>query len=378
MLRSMFSQPAIADPPRRVWRDWVLLGAVYAAAMLETALRTDMVWRVPSFILALAIGPTVLFRRTHPLPALAIAFGAVAAVDVAALIANVEWEGHYSMAFLLTLPYAVFRWGSGRDGALSLLVLLLPTVLGALGQPNPVGNAFGGAVIVLLSALLGAVVRYEFDLMRRRVDDARTEQREEIARDLHDTVAHHVSAIAVQAQAGRAVAANDPLTAVDTLAVIEEEASRTLAEMREMVAALRSDDDQVALTPTAGVTDIEQLVTTTPGSLPVQIDLRGDLDDLRPAVNSALYRLAQESITNARRHAKNASTVEVVVNGETDCLRLTVSDDGDTSGATGPAGHGLIGMAERAKLLGGSFRAGIDRSKGWTVEVVLPREGARA
>ncbi|MEO1057999.1 MAG: histidine kinase dimerization/phosphoacceptor domain-containing protein, partial [Actinomycetota bacterium] len=216
VLRSMFSQPAIADPPRRVWRDWVLLAAVYAAAVLETALRTDMVWRVPSLIVALAIGPTVLFRRTHPLVALTIAFGAVAAVDVAALIAGVEWDGHYAMAFLLTLPYAVFRWGSGRDGALSLLMLLAPTILGSLGQPNPVGNAFGGAVIVLLSALVGAVVRYEFDLMRRRVDDARTEQREEIARDLHDTVAHHVSAIAVQAQAGLAVAANDPMTAVET------------------------------------------------------------------------------------------------------------------------------------------------------------------
>ncbi len=374
----MFSQPAIADAPRRVWRDWVLLGAVYVTAVLETALRTDTVWRIPSLIVALAVGPTVLFRRTHPLTALTIAFGAVAAVDVAALVAGVVWDGHYAMAFVLTLPYAVFRWGSGRDGALSLLVLLAPTILGSIAQPNPVGNAFGAAAIMLLSASLGAVVRYEFDLMRRRVDDARTEQREEIARDLHDTVAHHVSAIAVQAQAGRAVAANDPLMAVDTLAVIEEEASRTLAEMREMVAALRSDDDQVALAPTAGVTDIEGLVTTTPGSLPVRIDLRGDLDDLRPAVNSALYRLAQESITNARRHAKNASTVEVVVNGEPDCLRLTVSDDGDTSGASGPAGHGLIGMAERAKLLGGSFRAGIDRTNGWTVEVVLPREGARA
>lgn len=375
----MFSQPAIADPPRRVWRDWVLLSAVYLGAVLETALRSDMVWRVPSLILVLAVGPTLLFRRTHPLAVLTVAFGAVAAVHVAALIVDVEWDGDYSMAFVLTLPYAVFRWGSGREGAWSLVVLLLaPTIVGSLGQPNPVGTAFGSAVIVLLAALLGAVVRYEFDLMRRRVDDARTEQREEIARDLHDTVAHHVSAIAVQAQAGRAVAEQRPEAAVDTLAVIEEEASRTLAEMREMVAALRSDDEKVALTPTAGVADIERLVATTPGSLPVRIDLRGDLDDLRPAVNSALYRLAQESITNARRHAKNASTVDVVVKGEPDHLRLTVSDDGDANGSTGPAGHGLIGMAERAKLLGGSFRAGIDRTEGWTVEVVLPRDGARA
>ena len=104
------------------------------------------------------------------------------------------------------------------------------------------------------------------------------------------------------------------------------------------------------------------------------MELSDDLDDLGPPVDAAIYRIAQESITNAVRHARRATRVDVSVAGESDCVRLTVRDDGD-AGSTGRsgAGYGLVGMAERAMLLGGTLEAGPDPDGGWTVSAVLPR-----
>ena len=132
----------------------------------------------------------------------------------------------------------------------------------------------------------------------------------------------------------------------------------------------------VSLAPLRGVNDIERLVEPN-GRPPVDVALSGDLDGLRPSVDAALYRLAQESITNALRHARHATRVSVTVSGEDQWVRLAVRDDGE-AGTTDPrssAGFGLIGMAERARLLGGSLEAGPNGTRGWTVQAVLPRSG---
>ena len=224
-----------------------------------------------------------------------------------------------------------------------------------------------------LVAAVGVAVRYQDKEHHRGLDQVKLFEREQLARELHDTVAHHVSAIAIRAQAGRVVAASDPAAALDALAVIEEEASRTLAEMRAMVGALRQGEEP-DLAPQRGVADIERLATGGAGPR-VDVELSGDLDGLRPSVDATLYRLAQESITNARRHARHATRIEVTVHGDEDCVRLTVGDDGD-AGAFDPrssSGFGLLGMAERAKLLGGTLEAGPSRNRGWTVQAVLPR-----
>ena len=125
--------------------------------------------------------------------------------------------------------------------------------------------------------------------------------------------------------------------------------------------------------------DLERLARSA-GDLPsVEVDLSGDLDDLRPSVGAAVYRIAQESVTNAVRHARHATHIQVRVAGDADCVRLTVSDDGQAGPTgSGPPGYGLVGMTERAALLGGSLVAGPGSERGWTVDAVLPRAGAPA
>lgn len=371
----MLAEPAVEDPPRRVWRDRALFVAIICAAVLETIFRADVPNRPASLVFTLLASTTVLFRRTNPLRAVIISFGFVTIADVIMSLLDRGQIELYSMAFFLLLPYALARWASGRDALLGLLIVDLAWLADIVFQYPGLGDAIGGAVFLMFPAALGAIVRLEGSSRQRELDEVRFRERAQLARELHDTVAHHVSAIAIQAQAGRAVAAMKPATAVEVLGTIEEEASRTLAEMRSMVSALRNDDDP-ELAPQLGVAAIERLARSSAVRPDVTVELGGNLDELRPSLDAALYRLAQESITNAIRHARNASRVDVHVNGLHHVIRLTVSDDGAPSGfdAVNGSGYGLVGMAERAKLLGGTFEAGPRPGGGWTVSAVLPRE----
>ena len=379
--RSLWAEPRVPDAPGRVWRDWALVSALVPVVVLEGAFREDLVWRALSMAVALALLPTLLWRRTHPLQSVAAAFGLLAVVEVASLILGDDWRGLDATVFVMLLVYALFRWGSGRDAVIGLAILSIPLLLSAFdaqmhSDEIPLSEVAEGALFVLLVAAVGASVRYADKARRRGMDQMKLLEREQLARELHDTVAHHVSAIAIRAQAGRVVASTDPAAAVEALAVIEQEASRTLAEMRTMVSALRQGEEP-DLTPQRGVAQVEDLATS-PGERPrVDVELSGDLDGLPPSVDAAIFRLAQESITNAVRHARHATRVQVAVRGEPDCVRMTVHDDGDP-GPFDPrtaTGFGLVGMAERAKLLGGTLEAGPTRN-GWTVTAVLPR-GAR-
>jgi signal transduction histidine kinase len=156
--------------------------------------------------------------------------------------------------------------------------------------------------------------------------------------------------------------------------VVEEQASRTLEEMRSMVGALR-DGDHADLSPPQGVHDIERLARSDGPGPRVRVQLNGSLRDLRPSLDAALYRLAQEAITNARRHAEHATHVTVRVVADDECVHLSVDDDGHPGHSRPTPGFGLAGMAERAKLLGGTFSAGRQPDGGWNVTAVLPRAG---
>jgi signal transduction histidine kinase len=377
--RSLWAEPRAPDAPRRVWWDWALVAVLVPVVVLEGGFREDLVWRALSVAVALALLATLLWRRTHPLQSVAVAFGLVAVVQLASFVLGDDWRGLDATVFVVLLVYALFRWASGRDVVIGLAILSVPLLLSAfdaLVHPDeiPLSEVAQGVVFLFLVAAVGASVRYADKARRRGMDQVKLLEREQLARELHDTVAHHVSAIAIRAQAGRVVAPSDPAAAVEALAVIEQEASRALAEMRTMLSALRQGEEP-DLAPHRGVAQVEGLATS-PGERPrVDVELSGDLHGLPPSVDAAIFRLAQESITNAVRHARHATRVQVAVRGEPDCVRMTVHDDG-ASGPFDPrtaTGFGLVGMAERAKLLGGTLEAGPARGRGWTVTAELPR-----
>lgn len=358
-----------------MWRDWLLVGGFAVTAVLEAVFRDDAEWRVASLAVTLAVVPTLLIRRTRPLEAIALAFGTVIVFNLVAILGGAdEVVGLNATAFVLLLPYALLRWGSGRDVVAGTAVVAVAAVVGIAQDPSATaGELVGGFVVLSLAESLGLVVRLATSAQHRARHDVRVREREQLARELHDTVAHHVSAIVVRAQAGRVVGATRPEAATEALEVIEGEATRTLAELRTLVSALREDAD-AELTPMQGLGDLERLAAATGGAPRVEVTVTG-VDDVRPTVGAAIYRIAQESITNVVRHARHATTVEVRVAGEGDVVRLTVRDDGDPAPPDrGTSGYGVIGMTERAALLGGTLEAGPGPERGWTVSAVLPRE----
>ena len=376
VVRSLRNEPRPAAPPVRVWRDWALVAVLVPTALLEGILRTDVAWRPVALALAVALVFPLLWRRTHPLAVVAVLFGAIIVLNLATLINGPATSvGLYTMIYVLLVPYALLRWGSGREVMVGLSLIVVAGVLGIASDFNGFGEAAAGFVFLMFPAVLGALVRFWTTSRTREIDQVRLREREQLARELHATVAHHVSAMVVRAQAGRVVAPSDPGAALDALRVIEEEGSRTLLEMRMMVGALR-DRETADLAPQNGIADIERLAGSLDDEPRVQVRLTGDLDALSPAVGAATYRIAQESVTNALRHARNATRIDVQVVGEEHDVRLTVRDDGESVHASSVAsGFGLVGMTERAALLGGTLAAGPRPDHGWLVDAVLPRDG---
>ncbi|MFG2833551.1 sensor histidine kinase [Streptomyces zaomyceticus] len=375
-LSSLWAEPRATDAPERVPRDWALVGVLMVTALLEGVLRDDVAWRPFATIVAVGLAPVLLWRRTHPLTCVVVAFGTALALGLARLLGGAPSVGLDSMIYFLVLVYALVRWGSGREIAIGLAVVAVAAGIGTVADYSGPADIVGGFAVLVAAAAGGAAFRYRAESWRRALEQSRSQERVGLARELHDIVAHHVSAIAVQAQAGRAMAGQRPEAALAALVAIEGEASRTLAEMRAMVRVLR-DGAPAERAPRPGVADLVSLARRAPVPV-VDVELPEDMEELPPQVDAAVYRLAQEALTNALRHARNASRVEIrVVVGE-GRLRLRVTDDGQIDPAR-PVNHGfgLLGMTERAQLLGGTLRAGPAPEGGWSVDAEMPTKVRR-
>lgn len=371
-LGSLWAEPRPPGPTGPGPRDGLLVAAFGCWSLVEILLRHDLAPLPFVLIVAAATILPLPWRRTHPWGAVAVAFGALLVIDLVRVLARTDGTLLNSVSATLILTYGVFRWGSGREAAAGLGLAVLWLSVSILADPASIADTVAAYAFFLFAATLGSSVRYRARVRVRDLEQARAREREQLARELHDTVAHHVSGIAIQAQAGRAVAAAHPDRAVEALTVIEDSATRTLTELRAIVGVLRAAPDELA--PQPGVAEVRQLATDPEAYPRVEVALDGELDDLSPAVGAALFRLAQESVTNARRHARQASRIAVRVAGEVELVRLRVEDDGGPGvGGHGAAGFGLVGMRERASLLGGTFHAGPRPGGGWQVEATLPK-----
>lgn len=343
---------------------WWLPIAVVLAASVEVAVRDELPSRTAALGFAFAIAGALAFRRSHPLRATAFAFSLATVTTLVQHHFGLPELGPHSAAGILFLPYALTRWASRRDVIIGAAFVAMTWVTSlASGDMQRREDVIGSAVVLILPGTIGAVVRLRDEAQRRGLEQARSLERERLARELHDSVAHHLTAITLQAQAARAVIDGSPSDAKNALQAIEDEARRTLTELRGIVGALR--DDEAALSPAGGIAELRALSSTL-----VHVEV-GAVGALSPMLERALFRIAQEAVTNSIKHARNATKVHVRLSAERD-VELTVSDDGEP-GARRGAGFGLIGMAERVALLGGTFEAGPASERGWRVHAVIPR-----
>ena len=206
--------------------------------------------------------------------------------------------------------------------------------------------------------------------------EAAVAERNHIARELHDVIAHSVSVMVLQATAGGRVARRAPAEAVDAFDVIQQTGRRALSDLRRVVGVLRADDDRgAALEPQPGLDQLETLVDEIRrAGLSVDVSIRGGRRDLPPGVELSAYRVVQESLTNVLKHA-DAARAAVVLTFTPAALEVDVSDDGRGPDEAAATGHGLRGMRERVGLLGGEVRAGRDEN-GFRVVARLPLDPA--
>ncbi len=372
----------------------VVIVALATASYVEIAVTRASFDAWAMVPLAVFWATPLLFRRRFPLPAVLVPLAALAlasALDGAGL-------QHLVVPFFSALAVAVVA-GSLRDrtqlivgaaGTLATIAIVVAT--------DPTGSAADFVWITLFfgAAWLGgraiATRAEQARELQVRVaeaerghaaaaEQAAAEERARIATELHDVVAHSVSVMVVQSSGVRRLLRDDQQRERDALLSVEQIGRQALTEMRRMLGVMRTSDEApaVALTPQPGLKHLDHLVAQVEAAgLPVTLRVEGERQQLPLGVDLSAYRILQEGLTNALKHAPG-SHVQVLVRYAKDTVQLEVSDDGDSSRSVNGVGQGLVGMRERVALYGGTLEAGPrDDGFGFVVRAELPVEVARS
>ena len=321
---------------------------------------------------------SLAWRRRAPLVVLAVAI-------VTMLLANLVSALDAPATPAIALVVAVYSVGAHTAG--------LRASIGALGVAGVIGviaaqqfsltDVLFIAMIVGGAWLAGRAIRHrrlrETQLEREKAEAeaAIAEERTRIARELHDVVAHAISVIVLQARGGRKLLDAEPEEARQALDAIERTASQALGEMRRLLGLLRESDAELALAPQPTLSRLEDLVgQVREAGLPVEVAVEGEPRELPPGVDLSAYRIVQEALTNALKHAGPATARVTVRYGDGE-LDLEISDDGVGAGNGGGAGQGLAGIRERVAVFGGDVETGQRPEGGYAVRARLPYASER-
>ena len=338
----------------------------------------------------LALATTLPLALLRP-PAAAIVVSAASVLSLAAF----DTLTVAGLCAELIVLYRFGRSGAQRTGTQLLATgLAVPFLVLALAGGNPTGSE-AGVLCVLLAALapaaawVGIARRARSETLAHsaaRQADAGTllehtarGERARIARELHDVVAHHISMVAVQAETARLTTPGMPTAGAQRLSAIGDTARAALTEMRRLLGVLREDAqaDAAERQPKPGLKQLNGLLDEAreASGAGTRLILRGPPRRLDPGVELAAYRIVQEALTNARRHAPGAA-VDVELHYTDDTLRVQIRDNGPGPSPaltqTAAGGHGLSGMQERAAAVGGKLRTGPAAGGGFLVEATLP------
>ncbi|SEQ47516.1 Signal transduction histidine kinase [Lentzea xinjiangensis] len=314
--------------------------------------------------------PALAWLRPHRVAA---ALAATACVTFTVLN-PLDKEFGLAEALALTgvLAVTAHRARSWRDAPLLgwvVIALVTQPVRFPLGSTE-VTLAMGLLVVATAVLALTGYLRLLGNAREKQVAAVQAEQRAEFARDLHDFVGHHLTGMVVLAQGASRIVERDPARAKQALGRIEEAGGEAMSAMRRMVGVLRDD---VPVAPVTGIADIEPLVEAEPRAT---LEVHGDTADLPLEVVGSVHRVVMEALTNIRKHAAEATEVDVRIQAAPGWVTVKVADDGRP--ARQGHGFGLIGLTERVQALGGRIKAGPGVDGGWVVDVALPTRRATA
>jgi signal transduction histidine kinase len=337
-------------------------------------------------ILLLVTVPLV-WRRRAPV-AVAAAMGGGMALQA---VVTGEFTAAFGILWALFISlYSVGAYADGRRRIAGLAIVVVAEAIRELQTlPENETDFWNGAVFQLLAlAAFGVGVFVAARRRSRRLSQladrlewerdereraALAEERGRMARELHDVVAHDVSAALLQAEAAEALLDTEPERARASLHTVQQTSREALAEMRRLVGMLRAEDDAAPLAPHPGLSELPSLVERNrDAGLPVELAIEGEPRELPPGIDFSAYRIVQESLTNVRKHAGSAQT-RVCVRYAARSLEVDVVDDGRGGTTTSDdTGHGLIGMRERVAFFGGDFSAVAREQGGFVVRARFP------
>jgi signal transduction histidine kinase len=329
---------------------------------------------------AVASGGALAWRRLHPLLVAPIALSLLGLETFVVALPN----GYIAAVVIVIALYSLAVYARTWRSALLPLAIALAggVVIGAHDPQDPSGAAITNLVFAAVVLAAGIVVRNyragtesmrtERDVAAAEVRAVAADERARIARELHDVVAHGMSVVALQAVGGRRVLDTDPDQARAAFDTIERVTSDCLNEMRRLLGILRADDDLAPFAPQPGLDQIAVLVEEARAAgTEVDLTVSGDPRSLPPGVDLSAYRIAQEALTNALKHAPG-SRLCVLVGYEEASVVVEVVDDGPGERGRPSQGHGLIGMRERVELFGGTLEVGTRAEGGFGVRARLP------
>jgi signal transduction histidine kinase len=364
--------------------DRLIAAALAAVYCVEIATESHFAGdRVVSLPAALAFCAALAWRRRAPLVPMALGVGIIElSTETAPALAD---TGTFLVGILLAI-YSAGRYAQGHAewAGVALIVVAIPGAAIEPGDPTTFSDVAFFVVFFGGPWLVGRFVRHRAERERElvaerdvRAHKAVAEERTRIARELHDVVAHAISLIVVQARGGRRMLDDDPDETRRALDVIEHAGEQALGEMRRLLGLLRQDEPEPTLAPPPSLRRIDELVAGTRASgLPVEVVIEGDPVELPPGVDVSAYRIVQEALTNALKHAGPAHA-RVIITYAVDAVDLAIVDDGAGGAAANGGGYGLAGMRKRVAIYGGRFEAGRRPEGGYTLHVRLPLPAAR-
>jgi signal transduction histidine kinase len=363
-----------------------LVLATAAVTELVTSGDIDAPWPM-QVLFALGTTLPLLWRRRAPLVVLAVVMASVGVADTAYNIAD---NMSSPFAGLLIATYASGAYTSRRDGRVAAAIIAVALVLMAVSiGEDVVGDMFfiGGILYAVWGAativrsrqeIAAALAARTVELEHEREENAKlavAEERARIARELHDVVAHNLSIMVVQAGAERRAIGDDRPQTSEVLETIEDTGRAAMAEMRRLLGMLRRSDDELALAPQPSLRYLDDLVAQVrEAGMPVELRIEGTPRPIAPGIDLSAYRIVQEALTNALKHAGPARARVTVRYGENE-LDIEIADDGAGGADAAPGGHGLVGMRERVALFGGDLAAGRRLGGGYAVRAKLPLAG---
>ncbi|MEW2417281.1 sensor histidine kinase [Streptomyces sp. NPDC046866] len=370
------------EPGAPAWSRTDALVVVGAAAVDLTAYSfgaTDQgrPLTLPALGLLVLAALCLLLRRRHPVAVLAAVLALGAVLNLAT-----RPVPHFGAAPAVAL-YSVARFAGPRVAATATAATGPLSLLGhdvAADASVWAWSLLGNAMAALLSAGAGRLVRRWHDEAEANrillAERAVAEERRRIARELHDIVAHHITAMQLMAGGARANLTHSPDTAREALVTLEESGRTALDEMRRLLDVLRAGEEpeQAPPAPQPGTADLGRIVEESRlAGMDTELTVEGPQRPLPPSVGLAVFRIVQEGLTNARKHAGPARA-RVLLTYRPDEVRVEVRDDGaGARSVAGPgAGYGLIGMRERVALQGGSLEAGALHGGGFAVAARIP------